>query len=160
MLLNRADIVIPQTVIDEVANYLNEIKTLLAPYVVSLTDQERRDILKMSDKSQAFVNKVVDYANTNPEFIPPYMSKANLDIDFDNVMKLDPVMQIAMQVCDQISDTKMVSGNEAFIEALTYYNMVKQADKNGVANARSIYEDLQKRFPGRPKKAKPAEPVA
>jgi hypothetical protein len=137
MLLNRADIVIPQTVIDEVANYLNEIKTLLAPYVVSLTDQERRDILKMSDKSQAFVNKVVDYA-----------------------MKLDPVMQIAMQVCDQISDTKMVSGNEAFIEALTYYNMVKQADKNGVANARSIYEDLQKRFPGRPKKAKPAEPVA
>jgi hypothetical protein len=53
-------------------------------------------------------------------------------------------------------DTKMLSVNEAFLEALTYYNLVKQADKNDVANARSIYEDLAQRFPARRKKKTPA----
>lgn len=33
-----------------------------------------------------------------------------------------------------------------------YYGSVKSADKNKVADARAIYEDLSKRFPGRPKR--------
>ena len=156
MVLNRSNVVIPQTVIDEVTTKLNEIKTALAPYVVNLTAEERKDLFKMSDKSQAFVTKVAEYTNTNPEFIPPFMSKPNLQLDLDNAMKLEPILQVAHQVCDNVSDTKMVSGSEAFLEALTYYNSVKQADKNGVANARSIYEELSKRFPGRRKAAEPA----
>jgi hypothetical protein len=52
--------------------------------VVNLTAEDRKDLFKMSDKSQALVTKVTEYANTNPEFIPPYMSKADLQLDFDN----------------------------------------------------------------------------
>jgi hypothetical protein len=45
----------------------------------------------------------------------------------------------------------MLAGSEAYIAALAYYNSVKQAAKMNVPGARAIYDDLSKRFPGRPK---------
>jgi hypothetical protein len=158
MLTNRANQAIPETVIDTVTTKLNEIKTALAPYMISLTDDDRKELLKMSDKSEAFVAKVVNYTDSNPEFIPSYLDKAELKLDYDNCKKLDPILKLAQQLCDTLEDTRTVCGSEAFLEALAYYNTVKTAEKNGIGNASTIYEDLGQRFPGRKSKAAAAKP--
>jgi len=49
-------------------------------------------------------------------------------------------------LCDNLPDTEMLSGSEAYVAALTYYNSVKQAAKMNVPSAKAIYEDLRKRF--------------
>lgn len=149
MLTNRANQAIPQTVIDAVTTKLNEIKAALAPYMISLTDDDRKELLKMSDKSEAFVSKVVNYTDSNPEFTPQYLDKADLKIDYENCKKIDPILKLSQQVCDGLSDTRTVCGSEAFLEALAYYNSVKSAEKNGVTNAGTVYQDLSQRFPGR-----------
>ncbi|MBD0367332.1 MAG: hypothetical protein ICV53_14680 [Flavisolibacter sp.] len=57
---NEAPINIPPAVLIEVTDKLNEIASALAPYLTSLSDQDRMRIAKMSDKTIAFV------ANTKP----------------------------------------------------------------------------------------------
>ncbi len=42
--------------------------------------------------------------------------------------------------------TVMETGGESYVNALSYYNSVKQATKMNVPGAKSIYEDLRKRF--------------
>lgn len=152
---NKSIVAIPAAVITQITDLLNQASAALQPYVTALTLEERKTIAKMSDKTQAFVQKVVGYTVSNPEFIPAFMDAKDLGIDWGNVSALDPVLKIAEQLADNLNDTEMVAGSEAFLSALMYYNGVKQGDKGGIASARSIYEDLQKRFPGRPKKHTP-----
>lgn len=146
---NKSNVAIPEAVIANITDLLNQANTALQPYVTALTNEERRAMPKMSDKSQAFVEKIVGYSVSNPEFIPAYMNAADLAIDFANSSGLGPVLRIAEQLSNNLNDTEMVAGSEAFVSSLMFYNNVKQADKNGVPDARSIHEDLQKRFPGR-----------
>jgi hypothetical protein len=157
MLPNLSNVAIPQQVADDVTTKLNEIKTALAPYMITLADGERGDMLRLSDKSEAFLSKVVNYTESNPEFIPAYLDKADLMIDVNNCKLLDPLTKLAQQLCDSLNDTRIVAGNEAFLESLAYYNNIKLAGKSGIGNAGTIYEDLSQRFPGR-KGAKSAIP--
>lgn len=41
----------------------------------------------------------------------------------------------------------MLSGHEAYVQALYYYGSVKLAAKAGDTEAKTIVEDLSKRFP-------------
>jgi hypothetical protein len=148
---NKSTTAIPAIVIGEITALLNQISAAIQPYVTPLTNEERKTMYKMSDKSQAFVQKVSSYVDSNPQFVPSFLNVGDFVIDFQNNAGLNPVDKLAQQLSNNINDTMMVSGSEAFRSALMYYNNVKQADKNGISNARSIYEDLQKRFPGRPK---------
>jgi hypothetical protein len=159
MLPNLSNVAIPQQVADDVTTKLNEIKTALAPYMITLTEAERKELLRMSDKSEAFVTKVVNYTESNPEFIPAYLDKADLKIDLDNCRLLDPLTNIAQQLCDSLTDTRRVAGHEAFLQALAYYNNTKLSGKTGIGNAGTIYEDLSQRFPGR-NRLKPVAPKA
>lgn len=146
---NKSNVAIPATVIDQVTNLLNQINTTLAPYITPLTNEERRAILKMSDKTEAFVDKTKGYLVSNPEFIPSFLNTGDFEIDYQNNTLMNPVLKTATQLANNLNDTVMVSGSEAYKGSLMYYNNVKQGDKNGVANARTIYEDLKKRFPGK-----------
>ena len=114
----------------------------------------------MSDKTQPFVQKTVGYAISNPEFVPFFIDAKDLVIDFGNATALAPVFQLAQQLCNNINDTEMVAGSEAYRSALGVYDGVKLGDKNGIAGARSIREDLRMRFPGRSKGRGGDEPKA
>jgi hypothetical protein len=46
----------------------------LAPYVVALTHEQPKTIPKMSDGTEPFVEKVMDYAVNNAQFLPPFVS--------------------------------------------------------------------------------------
>lgn len=141
---------------DELANIhalVAQLKTALAPYVQALTATEVKGISKMGDKTVAFVEKVKDYTVSNPEFIPTNSMNVNdFLVDFNAVKTLAPVLKNISQINDDLEDTLMLCGNEALVPALMYYGSVKFNANNGVASAKTIYEDLQKRFPGRSKK--------
>jgi hypothetical protein len=46
-----------------------------------------------------------------------------------------------------MKDTIMLTGHEAYVQALYYYGSVKLAARAGDAEAKTIAEDLSKRFP-------------
>lgn len=143
---NVVSIVIPPGELQQVIWKLQEINQILKPFLIALTEEERKTIAKMGEKTQPFVEKALEYAQSSPQFAPAYMSVPELQIDMKAVADLTSILQILQPLCDNVNDTEMLSGSEAFLAALTYYNSVKHAAKVNVPSAKAIYEDLKVRF--------------
>jgi hypothetical protein len=137
---------IPAAVITQAVDLATQLNTLLAPYMQALTAAERHGILKMGDKTIAFVNKTLDYAQTQPQFAPTYMNTQELANDVEVVNGLTRIEQPIANLASQLNDTIMIGGSEAYVAALMYYNSVKEAVKRNVPAAKAIYEDLKMRF--------------
>lgn len=125
---------------------LQEINALLKPFLIALQPAERQALPKMSDKTIPFVEKVLEYTQSNPEFTPSYLQVEEMEIDIQAVEDLRKLYREVEQLCKNLDDTIMLSGSEAYAAALAYYNSVKQASKMNVPGAKSIFEDLSQRF--------------
>ena len=152
---NEAPINIPPAVLVEVNTKLNEIVSALAPYLTSLSEQDRKRMAKMSDKTIAFVAKVKDYLTTNPQFTPNFMNPSVVVNGLNNFNALNPLLQLTLQLSGQLSDTVIASGSEAYVSSLQYYGFVKQAAKGKVPGAEEVHEDLTRRFVKQRKAAAP-----
>lgn len=119
-----------------------------------LTEEQRKFLPKMGDKTVAFVQKTLDYSTTNAEYAPGYFERKDLEDDLEATQALAPLDGLAQQIASDINDTMMMAGSEAYTMSLVYYNAVKNAAKTGQASARPIYDDLSQRFPGAGKKVK------
>lgn len=143
---NRISIQIPEETLKEIRECLNKARALFAPYAESLTPKERQGKAKMSDGTEAFVMKTMEFVVTDPQFNPPYLDVAELKKDLDAYFQLKPFDTAAKQLSDEFSDTVMMAGSEAYTTALAYYNSVKMAARMNVPGAKAIYEELRKRF--------------
>ena len=143
---NQISVEIPASVVAEVTQKLQECKTILAPFLQGLTNKQRKDMFKMGDKTVATVQKTKSYVDTNPEFVPNYMDKLEFLKDEAVVTQLNPISNLAKQLYTDTSDTVMLAGSEALKQALFYYGSVNEAQRQAVATAKPIYEDLSKRF--------------
>ena len=149
---NEHSVAIPANVLAEAQEKVNEVAELLKPYLFNLTPAQRMERLKLGDKSLAFASKSYDYASSNAEFVPSYLNMEMFDIDMKDTTGLR-VLQITLnQIATGVDDTVMISGGESYNAALVFYNAIKQAAKQNVPGAKTIYEELKKRFPGRPAK--------
>ena len=143
---NVISIEIPAADIQAVKDALATINSTLAPYLLALTPEQRKTIPKMSDGTEPFVAKVLEYAQNDAQFVPPFMDVPEMKKDFDAVTQLLPILRMVQQLDDNLSDTAMMAGSEAYVAALSYYNSVKMAAKMNIPGAKAIYDDLSKRF--------------
>lgn len=130
----------------QVNNAIATLKAKLSPYLIAITPAERQAVPKMSDGTIPFVEKAMDYAREDAQFLPPYTDLDEVHKDWNAVQALVPMLRDIKQIESNLSDTVMVAGSEAYLGALSYYNSVKNATKWNVADAKIIYEDLKQRF--------------
>ncbi|MDR2563025.1 MAG: hypothetical protein LBC98_03685 [Prevotellaceae bacterium] len=140
-------ILIPAEVIEEAQNHFDAITNLLSPYLKALTPSERRKMLKMGNKSLSFVEKGNDYAHHYPQLCPPYLDLNRFDAALDNARNLRVLRISAKQLSDNLDDTMMDAGSDAYKSGLTLYISAKSAAEKDISGAKEIYEDLRSRFP-------------
>lgn len=155
---NQISIAIPQEILTEVNQKLQDCRSLLAPYLQGLTAEQKQEIFKMGDKTVATVQKVKSYTETNPEFIPAYMNTEEFRKDEAVVTNLEPLGNLAAQLASDIKDTVMLAGSEAIVSALLYYGTVKEAAHKGIPTAHPIYADLSQRFTRKSSRKEPSQP--
>jgi len=136
---------------------LKTVKDTLSPVLVSLTPDEKKSMLILGDKSFSFVNRSLMFATQNPEFAPSYLNQTEWKIDWEAWKELAPINAQLIELNSLLNDTIALCGNEAFRQALTYYNNVKQAAKDNVPSAKPIYEELKQQFPNHKKNKETAE---
>jgi hypothetical protein len=90
---NTINFNIPDEVVNEVNEALARITNLLQPYLIALTPEQRHDIPKMSDGTVPFVEKILAYAQSSPQFAPPYMDVKALDMDMKVHGQLMPLLR-------------------------------------------------------------------
>ena len=145
---NRISIQITAEDQTKIGEALKTISSVLKPYLISLSTDDRKTLPKMSEKNVPFVKKVLEYAGTHPEFAPSYLSIPELKKDVDAFEVLNKFNNPLNELYIAIEDTVILAGSEAYVAALSYYNAVKQAVKMNVAGAKVIYDDLKTRFEG------------
>jgi hypothetical protein len=150
---NKISIEIPAAEYQAIMEHLNNAQAALSKYVIALTPAQRMGLPKLGDKTLAFVNKTAEYANSQSKFVPSYLDKAEWDKDIKAFGQLTNLLALSNQITSTIADTAMLAGSEAYVNSLSFYNNVKQANKMNEPSAKPIYEDLSQRFPGRITKA-------
>lgn len=143
---NRVSVKLSSTELSKINKAVSDLKAVLKPALISLTPSQRREIPKMSDGTLPFVEKVMDYAKSNHEFCPRYMDVAEMQIDVNAAEKLTEIYRPLLQLIQQLDDSIMLSGSEAYVAALAYYNSVGIGARMNVPGAKAIREDLSKRF--------------
>ena len=55
------------------------------------------------------------------------------------------------QLVEKLDDTTLLAGSDALSSALVFYTALKGAAKAGEPGMKTVYADLQSRYPGRSK---------
>ncbi|MBE9208435.1 hypothetical protein IQ244_18240 [Nostoc sp. LEGE 06077] len=136
---------------DAVMQAIATIKEKL-PFLIDLTTEDRRTIVKMGDKSRAFVSKALEVATQNPNFLPRSFDIEEMRRDLALYEALYPVLLSLTQLQELVDDTCMASGSEAYTAALAVYNYAKAS--GDVAGLDSVIDEMGRRFTRRTKKKK------
>lgn len=126
----------------------------LKPYLQALTPRQRKELPKMGQGTEPFVDKVVRYVDSAPKFVPYYMNVPELKKDHDAVAHLTPLLRKLQQLVAGLDDSILLAGSEAYVASLNYYQSVKLATSQNIPSAQPIYEDLKKRFEDQGKRKK------
>jgi hypothetical protein len=153
---NQLSFNIPEADLAEVKASIATLQTKLLPHLVKLSPEERQELLKMGDKTVAFVHKSLEHCKNNPDLVPPFINPDELAVDVTAVETIRAIYQPMLQMTNALSDTMAVSGSEALSACLIFYSSVKNATRSSNQKAETIYNDLATRFPGRSRKEKPA----
>lgn len=121
------------------------------PGLVNLKAVDRRTLPKMGDKSFAFVSKSFEYAVQNPKVVPAYLDMAEFEKDTVGAAELRRILITLRQLVEKLDDTTLLAGSDALAAALAFYTALKGAAKAGEPGMKTVYADLQSRYPGRPK---------
>jgi histidyl-tRNA synthetase len=150
---NSVSAVISEVDKQSVLTSINDIKGRLSSLLLfNLSPSDRKEMLKMGDKTLAFVDKALGYADKHPELIPPYLDLDEAKRDFSLANNLNEILRELSTLYQSVEDVLMLSGSEAYSAALMFHASVKGASRSDVAGSRAIYDDLAQRFPGRPRK--------
>lgn len=151
---NQISTTIPAETLADILAKANALNASLANYLLfNLTSSDRLELSKMGDKTIAFVQKSLEYAETNPTLVPVYLNIREAKKDLALSQDLNTVLKQVSTLQRAIEDTMMVAGSEAYNAALVFYNSVKGASRVNVPGSEAIYNDLQQRFAMKPKKA-------
>ncbi|MFA4907516.1 MAG: hypothetical protein WC602_04555 [archaeon] len=143
---NIVSIQIPPEVLEKIDTAITSLTDNLGPYLIALSTEEKRELPKMADKTLPFVEKVVEYIKLNPEFTPAYLNVTEMNKDFEAHGQLMGFLRRLKSLIANLEDTALITGSEAYKPALAYYNNVKQAAKMDILMAKTIYNELKKRF--------------
>lgn len=150
---NLLSLNIPDQDFNEIEGAVDILERKLMPHLKNLSAEERRNILKLGDKSVPFVEKARDWVKENPQLKPPYGDVEELEKDLKAMKLLDRLLRSIRPIFNGLEDTLMLAGSEAYAEALAYYSYFKAAAKAKVDGAEEAYYDLKGWFPGGSTKA-------
>ncbi len=130
--------------IQEIKAALQTIQKKL-PFLITLTTEERRKLVKMGDKSLAFVNNSVTAAQSNRDILPASFGVEELVRDYQLTTALTEILTSMRQLTEQVDDTLLAVGSDAMSSSLTVYDYVKTAAKK-TPGLKTIAEQLGERF--------------
>lgn len=130
----------------KILNALILASSTLKPYLVTLTPGERQELPKMTDRAVPFVQKALEHAQKNTDFMPSYINVKQLKTDFEAVTALMQIHRWVEQLYLHLSDTMSVCGGEVYIASLAFFNNVKEAATLDIPQAKVIAEDLNNKL--------------
>ena len=148
---------LPQADVDAIKASIATINSKL-PFLISLSNDERRALMKMGPKSINFVQDSLRVAQNNPSILANGFNLSELEKDVALVIPLIELSILLDQLNEKINDTYLATGSKAMRGSLAVYQYAKTASKLQ-PGLKTVVEALGQRFKeqGSSKKAAPSE---
>jgi len=143
---NRISVTITDQNVTDVLGHITGIGSVFT----FLASREEGDTnVLLGEKSVGFDEKSAAYMASNPEFLPGFISHAEVIKDRTaRAQFLKFLLQLRL-LAAQAEDTFNVIGNDIMYADLAYYNNTDEAASRGRSDAKLIHDDLATRYPGR-----------
>lgn len=125
---NLVDIDITTDALGAIDAALTALETSLAP-LVALTPDQRQQLVKMGDKSEAFCRQAGHVFAENPGILPGAFDLPGYQRDMATLDALRPRMLRLSKLYQRAQDTDMALGSDLMTNALQGYAFLKVAGK-------------------------------
>jgi hypothetical protein len=114
------------------------------PFLVDLTAEQRKALLKMGDGSRGFVSKAQELVQQNSDFLPRSMDVEQMLRNAELWEEMEGMLLAIDQLQELMDDTYVALGSQAYSDALTIYQYAKAIKTTGTLE-QSVVE-MGKRF--------------
>jgi hypothetical protein len=118
---------------DALVAAVENLNTLVTAFAVNLTVVERRSLLMVGKRNQAFAERALYYAKEQQN-------------DWTLFNQLRNLVKLINPVTEKITDTYMAAGSEALAAARRIYGAAKEAAKANKPGTNAIVADLKQYF--------------
>ncbi|QSA98937.1 hypothetical protein [Methylococcus sp. EFPC2] len=141
---NRINASLTQENIDAALALVNSLLQQL-PFLIDLSPDERKGMVKFGEKNRSFVVKAGALAAQHPEILPGGFSLEDMKRHVNLVETLYPIQLALANLLGKVEDTYYAAGSQAYTAALHVYTYTKAAH---VANGalEDALDDLGRRF--------------
>jgi len=108
---------------------------LLFGRMITLRNEERRELSKLGPKSAEFCDQALTVALANPQIIPPSINLAEAQADKRALDQLRPRILVLRQLLERADDTEMALGSDLMSVARDCYNLLEVAGKDAALKA-------------------------
>ena len=116
------------------------------PYLIRLSEEDRKSLLKMDDGCKKFVQRSFEIAAKSEALDPGSDLLKSAPSDMDLYLFLSTVEKQLRELVEMVADTKQLAGSEAFDIARFIYLKAKMNVKLGIPGAQAIVDELGKLF--------------
>ena len=116
--------------LQEVDAALETLRRVLAP-MVALETQQRRELFKMGDKSEAFCRQTLAVLAANPQIVPPNLGLAEAQADLAALDALRPRVLQLQQLAERADDSMLALGSDLMSVSLEGYGLLKVSRRSG-----------------------------
>lgn len=159
---NDASIVISAEAEADILATAELLRTKIAAFAKTLTEDERESYFKLGDKRTAFDQKCDNYMHQHPNTVPPTVNVAEYDKDGAARASFLRIRAKISEVNTPVDDTLIVIGADRMDANLAYYHYLPLAADAGISPAEGLHADLKETYPGghRSRKSSPTPPAA
>ena len=119
---------ISQKEIDEILAAIERINKLL-PHLITLSNEEKASLPKVSFSNIDFVNEVLDMAEGNPEQVPESINIPEIRKDIELIESITKILRPLRQLEKKLEDSALLAGSEAYIPSLAIFNSMRMRNR-------------------------------
>jgi hypothetical protein len=112
--------------------------------LIALTPDQRRALIKMGPKSEAFCRQTLTVLGQNTQVVPPSVNLTEAQADLATLDALRPRLARLERLTERANDTDAALGSDVMALALEGYALLKFAGKN--QGLEGLRKDLSARF--------------
>ena len=135
------EVTISKEEVKKALNSIEAMKVVLNPYLAKLSTGERNRVHKLTADTIQFIKKTIDYTEAINTLTPNFIDVEELKSDYQTIRLLTEILGPLKQLCSDLNDTILLSGQEAYKSSLNYlYSKEEEAKDNPEADI--IYREL------------------
>lgn len=143
---NLISVSFSKTDLETIDKAIQDIQSVLTGKTINLTPEQRQQYGRIAEQNKLFVNKAKIYMEQYPQYVPPFLDKAEFDKDYTAREQIEQRLQQMDSLAEQLSDTKVLLDHDNYHNSISFYRNIRFLSEENVPGTNVIYDDMRQFF--------------